>query len=293
MSVSQFTTTSAFVVTMGHPVDIFATASSSSYICAICRDVSRNAIVMKECGHSFCDECANACLSINSCCPTCRTAVSGTVPNFLLRGLVNALTVKCPHRGVDGSESESKHRRGNDGKVIDNDRCTWTGTCEDYPNHEAACEYKVIACDVVGCDHTCCRRDMNDHLTGSDFFRHIKLVEETNLERYKGLVKRDKEEIAGLQRQVKELKRRIKILNAQVSTHTFNIAHIEKNIDNAVEGLLQIMKSGHQGHHINDVTKVLTAHRFTKRDVLEATHRLVCEGCIYTTFDDFPYLHSP
>ena len=217
---------------MGHSVDIFATEPPSSYICAICHDVLQNAVVMKECGHSFCNECANECVSRKSCCPNCRTAVSGTVPNFPMRELVNELIVKCPHRESDGSAS--KHRRGNDGEVIKEEGCTWTGTCGDFSSHEAVCEYKVIICGVGGCGHTCSRKDMNQHLTGSEFLRHIKLVEYTLTEKHRMIAKRDKEEIKGLHRHVRILERRMEQmfdrLNEQVENNTSKIARIEEKV---------------------------------------------------------------
>ena len=247
---------------------------------------------MKECGHSFCGECANACLSRGSC-PTCRTAVSGTVPNFLMRELVNALIVNCPHRGVDGSESGSEHRRGNDSEMIVQDSCTWTGTCEDYPNHEAVCEYKVITCGVGGCNHTCSRRDMNKHLTGSEFLRHIKLVEGSIEERHKILAKRDKEEIAGLKRHVKELEGNIKTLNELIETITSKVVYIENKVNSgdieeigtAVVELLE-SRNDDVGLHINVIKSRISGKGFNEDCVEKAVSRLCDAGHIYNTIDE-------
>ena len=116
---------------------------------------------MKECGHSFCIDCANACLPN---CPYCRVTVTGLVPNFIGRELIGSLTVKCPNSrsNEDGSESNRRKRtRSNgNGRGISKNGCSWSREYKDLKAHTNECEYSIIECPVEGCKHECCRGDM-------------------------------------------------------------------------------------------------------------------------------------
>eukprot|EP00956_Cyclotella_meneghiniana_P002768 scaffold3265_cov20-Cyclotella_meneghiniana.AAC.1 len=47
---------------MGYTADIFTSQLPARYNCAVCHDVLQSAVVFKECGHFFCEECAKACM---------------------------------------------------------------------------------------------------------------------------------------------------------------------------------------------------------------------------------------
>lgn len=159
---------------MGYASEIFLSPPPDNSNCAICHDVLQDAVSMKECGHTFCDECAIACLETKSC-PTCRVAVSGTIPNFYARESIDSMQVRCPE-GHD--DDRSKRTRGDDGEAIPAETCDWTGRCDDFKKHEDVCSFKVIKCGLEGCTHECKRKDMNNHLSGDGFLLHMNLMKE-------------------------------------------------------------------------------------------------------------------
>lgn len=54
--------------------------------------------------------------------------------------------------------------------------CNWTGRVDALDVHGSTCIYKTIECDVEGCNHTCQRKDMGDHLSDTDVkLRHMEL----------------------------------------------------------------------------------------------------------------------
>jgi hypothetical protein len=147
---------------MGHHVEIFTTPPPDSCICAICRDVLNDPIYFKEyCGHTFCDDCAKDVRS----CPTCRKEVNSTVSNF-------SFEVKCPTQ-FEANES-NKRVKNNEGEVVPTSvGCNWVGKIESLHDHEKFCQFKLVACEVEGCDHQCRRKDMASHISG-DFIHHTR-----------------------------------------------------------------------------------------------------------------------
>jgi hypothetical protein len=141
---------------MGIPVEIFTVPPPC--ICAICHDIIKAAVSFMECGHTFCDECAQDCLPSKSC-PSCRKQVSCTVPNYVLRGVIRAMAVKCPNQCDDNDSN--KRTKSNDGQAVPtSDGCKWVGKYEDLQDHENICNFKMVTCEVEGCDHQCRRKDM-------------------------------------------------------------------------------------------------------------------------------------
>jgi len=70
--------------------------------CAICYSTYKDAVIMKQCGHSFCYICAIAALNNNKKCPLCKEPVKGKIesaltPNFAVRDQVDSLLVYCPY----------------------------------------------------------------------------------------------------------------------------------------------------------------------------------------------------
>jgi len=227
---------------MGHPTDIFLSPPPDSSTCAICHDVLQDAVSMKECGHTFCDGCAKTCLQTNTkSCPNCRVKVTGCIPNFFARESIGAMQVKCPHGRNDNDEEESKRRRGNDGDALPAEGCTWTGRCEDFHNHDKACEFKIITCDLDGCDHECRRKDMDSHLSGGGFLRHMNLMKQSITASYDSKMEAMKQSItARYENKIQELKidsnREIQILEDQVrSLQESKIREEEKQIAFKIE----------------------------------------------------------
>eukprot|EP00956_Cyclotella_meneghiniana_P029844 scaffold73555_cov37-Cyclotella_meneghiniana.AAC.4 len=198
---------------MGHPTEIFLSSPPDSSTCAICHDVLQDAVSMKECGHTFCDGCAKTCLQTTKSCPNCRVEVTGCNPNFFARESIGAMQVKCPHGKHDDDEEGSKRRRGNDGDALPSEGCTWTGSCDDFENHDNACEFKIVTCELDGCDHKCRRRDMDSHLSGGGFLRHMNLMKHSNDRKMEAITARYDNKIQELKT---ESNRKIKLLQDQV-----------------------------------------------------------------------------
>ena len=167
-------------------------------VCAICHDVLENATSLKECGHSFCNECIKLCLESTPSCPTCRVNVEGVSscePAFSCRELIDSMKIRCTNgrdtiqtlQSILGSmhncgndEESSKKRKRDDTSLSDNIEekvgCDWTGTLKERQQHEGVCEHKIITCSVEGCNHTCKRKDMESHLTsGAGIMLHMDL----------------------------------------------------------------------------------------------------------------------
>jgi len=198
---------------MGHPTDIFLSPPPDSSTCAICHDVLQDAVSMKECGHTFCDGCAKTCLHTTKSCPNCRVEVTGCNPNFFARESIGAMQVKCPHGKHDDDEEGAKRRRGNDGEALPSEGCTWTGSCEDFENHDKACEFKIITCELDGCDHKCRRKDMDNHLSGGGFLRHMNLMKQSITASYDSKMEEMKQSItARYESKIQQLQEKVRVI---------------------------------------------------------------------------------
>jgi hypothetical protein len=148
---------------MGHPTDIFIQRPPDGAICTICHDVVKNAVISKECGHSFCEGCSDSLVEKNHGCATCRFPKPTFGPNHLARDVIGDYDVHCPQREIN--QESNTRRRGNDGNAVPAESCAWTGKCEELANHKNVCDYELITCERQGCEHRCYRKDMDSHLS--------------------------------------------------------------------------------------------------------------------------------
>lgn len=150
------------LIKMGHPADIFLEQPSASCMCAICHDVLREASAL-TCGHThtFCNECIDALMSSggNRACPNCRMPVASASPNYVVRDIINAI---CASNALSGTLNESG---GDDNAHVG---CSWTGQIQNLKDHGDKCKLKIINCSAEGCQHTCMRKYMEDHLSSTD-----------------------------------------------------------------------------------------------------------------------------
>jgi hypothetical protein len=234
---------------MGHPVEIFTSLPSGSFICAVCTDVLEDAVAYKECGHTFCDGCATACLSSEKC-PTCRVKVTGSNPNFIVREVIGSMEVRCPHvyeAGVDNQSS--KRARGNEGEAVlvsSADKCGWTGKYIDLQSHDEVCDFKIVACTIDGCNHECRRRDMNSHFSGEGFRHHMNLMKQSITQNYEKLIQDKtesmKQEIVSLRQKVSASDKKIKSMQKEIAslkannTQASHLSDNEDDVDLVVEG---------------------------------------------------------
>lgn len=123
------------------------------------------------CGHCFSKDELDRCLKISEQCPVCRRPVKlndvRDVP-LAMRNVLNRLAVTCPH-------CSSEMPRGGLREHLS--RCDYTpvfcpNNCRRKPfareqleSHEEVCPLSNVSCKIVGCDHSCFRRDMDDHLS--------------------------------------------------------------------------------------------------------------------------------
>ena len=151
---------------MGHPTDIFVPELSSAFVCAICHDVLKDASTFRECGHSFCRSCITNYLAVQTlarvACPNCRTAVTGSNPNYALREIVESMPARCPE-WISSDAARKRKREDGGNEATATAGCDWQGLLKDLKSHESKCPFKVITCNVVGCNHKCQRRDMASH----------------------------------------------------------------------------------------------------------------------------------
>jgi hypothetical protein len=201
-------------LTMGYPSEIFRSPPLDSCICPICHDVIQAAVAFTECGHTFCDECAQECLQSNSC-PTCRKQVSSTVPSYFASETIRLMEVACPNQH-DVNE-RNKRAKGNDGEALAaSDGCGWIGKCEALHDHDKICNFKMVACDIDGCDHQCRRKDMASHLSGEGLIHHMNLMMDKKIEGIKQTITADyNKKIDTMDKKIKYLKKQVSDLEAK------------------------------------------------------------------------------
>ena len=133
-------------------------------------------------GHTFCSNCIKTSLESSNTCPSCRIEVSGYTPNYFARDTVDELQVVCqnfkdgaPSVLCEANADGSNKKRKRD----DTNCCNWKGPLKDLKRHEDhECGYKTVTCSIVGCEHTCLRKDMESHLNGgAGLVTHMALMQ--------------------------------------------------------------------------------------------------------------------
>jgi ubiquitin-conjugating enzyme E2 I len=173
-------------LTMTLPTGLFTGKVDENCICIICHNVFDEPSSLK-CGHTFCLACLNSALDSARRCPTCRMTVpkkgENVIPNRVLKGLIENLTVRCkssacgdPDPDPD-NEPDRQRRRLNPGEAsATDDACTWTGKLADWPAHsKSECTLETVSCTVAGCDFRCARKDLGQH-TINNTMDHLKLM---------------------------------------------------------------------------------------------------------------------
>ena len=183
---------------MGHPTDIFLKKPDDSIICAICFEVLDDPASFKECGHTFCEDCIEGCLSSdNHTCPTCRKSIcTGSNPTYIVRDLISKLEVRCPNSLLGSDDSDCDNNSDNDPlwkrlkpTVDESDghnnetSCEWKGTLGMLSQHLGNdCLFATIECGEEGCKYSCQRRHMASHKTSQQgIIAHMKLKHQNEL----------------------------------------------------------------------------------------------------------------
>jgi ubiquitin-conjugating enzyme E2 I len=167
---------------MSLPTELFTGKVDENCLCIICHSVFDEPSSLK-CGHTFCLACLNSALESSRRCPTCRSTVSKkgdhVIPNRVLKGLIENLTVRCKNSACrdPDNEPDRQRRRLNPGETpATDDSCTWTGKLVDWPAHsKSECALEPVSCTVAGCDFRCARKELGQHAIDNTM-RHLQLM---------------------------------------------------------------------------------------------------------------------
>jgi len=209
---------------MGHSTDIFLDKPADTCICAVCHDVLKDASSL-SCGHSFCTECIDSLYLMDSpSCPTCRTDITSTNPNYVVRGIIDALDVTCPDGG---------------------DECGWKGKVGELQSHGDICMYKVIECGIEGCIHTCQRKDMAAHRSSNEaLLQHMELKYERKMNEMEAKYRRRIRDLWG---DISSLQRKDNNHEMKVRTLEEKVVVLEKQIGDMKGKKRKIRSPSYQG----------------------------------------------
>jgi ubiquitin-protein ligase len=164
------------------PTELFTEEVDENYLCIICHSVFDEPSSLK-CGHTFCLACLNSAFDSSERCPTCRLTVptrnGNVIPNRVLKGLIENLTVRCKNSAcIDPqNEPDRQRRRLNPDEASASDaECPWTGRLLDWPAHsKSECALETVNCTVAGCDFRCARKDFGQHSIDNTM-QHMQLM---------------------------------------------------------------------------------------------------------------------
>ncbi len=256
---------------MGHPTDIFLNKPDDSIICAICHDVLKDPACFKECGHTFCGDCAVECLSAT--CPTCRVSVhTGSNPTYILRDLIGKLEVRCPEYSSDrkspmddGQKSEAVERSSHDD---DETGCDWKGTISELDQHLAdECPLTTIECGEDGCKHTCQRRHMAAHKSSQQgIIAHMKLKHQNELTATK-LEYEDK--LAAMEKKYKEKRERMnEWMNQRILEVEEQLSDVLMEIKVEGAGIQEVNGTYHRCGQHDGAPKFIRSTRYNEQPVV-------------------------
>lgn len=130
----------------GWSVDRF-TVPMDHYICAICREVYKDA-VSNNCGHTFCKKCISR---VRGQCPVCKEQIVMQSPDFSVRKIIATSPFRCEY---------VEHG------------CEFISTITDIHNHQLDCSYKHIPCEK--CETIIKMIDMEKHVNEDCIYRNIQ-----------------------------------------------------------------------------------------------------------------------
>lgn len=135
----------------GWPLDRFVDKNLLDYVCAICRDICRNAVSI-NCGHTFCEKCIQrSSHNFKNECPQCRVLITQMVPSFHIRMKIEGLHIMC-----ENNESG----------------CTYTDATSRIKEHEESCPKRNVPCD--DCEQNILESELEDHRLNRCTHRKVK-----------------------------------------------------------------------------------------------------------------------
>uniref|UniRef100_UPI00398F0461 RING finger protein 151-like n=1 Tax=Pristiophorus japonicus TaxID=55135 RepID=UPI00398F0461 len=127
----------------GYDIELFVKAPDPEFICTICHGVL-NGPVELGCQHVFCNSCIAKWLARKRECPYCRKQVKSEARSVvpMIHNLIGRLIMKCENR-VYG--------------------CRDTMPLEQYTNHIAACEFRIVRCSYEACTTAVFHKNLAAH----------------------------------------------------------------------------------------------------------------------------------
>ena len=159
---------------MGIDVALFLSPPAEDLICPICTDVLESPVSACGEGHSFCDDCLRKCVCRTDSpkCPTCRAEVPKGQPmvkNILVKNLIGAMPVRCPH-GIPAEGGAPKRQRCETTSTASGgERCAWTGKHSELATHLKTCSFVEVGCPHEACAERLQRRHLDDHVRVCDY----------------------------------------------------------------------------------------------------------------------------
>ncbi|XP_023651354.1 TNF receptor-associated factor 2-like [Paramormyrops kingsleyae] len=119
----------------GFPKTILANKLEDKHLCNCCRNILRRPF-QAQCGHRFCSYCFNR--TVSSGPQKCSACIEEDI-------FEEPMSILKP--GCAFPDNAARREVENLAAVCLNEGCTWKGSIKEYElNHEAKCEFMVIAC---------------------------------------------------------------------------------------------------------------------------------------------------
>eukprot|EP00668_Euglena_longa_P029251 GGOE01036596.1.p1 GENE.GGOE01036596.1~~GGOE01036596.1.p1 ORF type:complete len:356 (+),score=84.51 GGOE01036596.1:141-1070(+) len=131
----------------GDAVVTFVDPVPEDYLCHICLNAARDAMVTEQCGHLFCKECITRAIDIKAECPIDRLPLTSDLIRKDIRAQrrIQSFKVYCSNR-------ESG--------------CSWMGDLSNFPGHLSNCDFCIVKCpfEEVGCSAVVTSKTYDRHM---------------------------------------------------------------------------------------------------------------------------------
>ncbi|XP_041063358.1 RING finger protein 151 [Carcharodon carcharias] len=193
----------------GYDIELFENAPDPEFICTICHGVLKNPVEL-GCQHVFCKSCIAKWLTEKQECPYCRKKVRSVARSVIpmIHNMISRLIMKCENR-VYG--------------------CQETFPLEQYSNHKAACEFRIVRCKYEACTTEVFQKNLAAHEQVCEHWSQpcrmgcgVQLtqnqLEEHNC--YRDVKRKYKEKITVLKSRLSRMHRRLKLVEGIVQNLT-------------------------------------------------------------------------
>ncbi|XP_067858941.1 RING finger protein 151 [Heptranchias perlo] len=189
----------------GYDIELFVNAPDPEFICTICHGVLKGPVEL-GCQHVFCNSCIVKWLSRKQECPYCRKKVRSVARSVIpmIHNMIGRLIMKCENRAYG---------------------CRDTFPLEQYTNHKAACEFRIVKCRYEACTTEVFQKNLAVHEQVCEHWNQpcrmgcgVQLtrnqLEEHNC--YRDMRRKYKEKITVLKSRLSRMHRRLKLVEGIV-----------------------------------------------------------------------------